>query len=123
MGRKTLVFAVFRLAGKVTVAKTRQSMAVGRVAMSTGTPPASAGRVIMAKTEQSTVVGRLAMFAGRVTAFTGKPTLAVGRLAMFVGRLPAVVGKMRSSPRPSPRWARRGRRNFAGRHSGLWWIY
>jgi hypothetical protein len=78
IGRKVLIFEVFRLAGKVTVAKTRQSMPAGRVAMSIGTSPASAGKVTMAKTEQSTVVGKLTASAGRLTAFTGKLTLAVG---------------------------------------------
>jgi hypothetical protein len=91
---KTLIFEVFRLTGRLTVAKTRQSMPAGRVATSIGTPPAFAGKVTMPKTEQSTVIVRPAMSAGRVTAFAGKLTLAVGRVAMFAGTLPAFVGKI-----------------------------
>jgi hypothetical protein len=94
IGRKVLIFEVSRLAGKVTVAKTRQSMPAGRLPAAIGRHSTSAGRVTMPKTEHSPVVGRLTTSVGRVTAFAGKLTLSILRVAMFVGKLPAGVGRV-----------------------------
>jgi hypothetical protein len=75
-------------------------MPAGRLTAATGRHSTSAGKVAMAKTEQSMVVGRLTTPAGTVPVVEtgqpvpfGKPPMPILRVTTFVGRLTAFVGK------------------------------
>jgi hypothetical protein len=111
---KTLVFSNFNLtgrrpiptgqvtafAGRISMVKTRQSMAAGRLSRVTGAlarvktaQTMATGRPPVVKTKQSMPVGRLPMAAGRVTVVKTRPPMSVGRQEVFIGKVTIGVGR------------------------------
>ena len=92
---KNGISLILRLAGKVSVIKTRQSMPAGRLTAATGRHSMSAGKVTVAETRQPMAVGRLAAVAGKSPMPAGTPSVIKTEQPTAVGRLTAAVGKMR----------------------------